>query len=68
MTCSSSCTRPPARLDAELLDKLRGDGLQVNDVDRQAFSSASRSIYAEFAAEVEGGDELLGAVLELGAD
>ncbi len=57
-----------ARLDAELLDKLRGDGLQVNDVDRQAFSSASRSIYAEFAAEVEGGDELLGAVLELGAD
>ena len=57
-----------ARLDAELLDKLRADGLQVNDIDRPAFSAASRPIYAEFAAEVEGGDELLGAVLEVGAD
>jgi TRAP-type C4-dicarboxylate transport system substrate-binding protein len=56
------------RLDAELLDKLRDDGLQVNDIDRPAFSSASRPVYAEFAAEVEGGDELLGTVLEVGAN
>ncbi len=57
-----------ARLDTELLAQLRDDGMLVNDVDRDAFSAASQPIYSEFAAEVEGGDELLVAVLEVGAD
>lgn len=57
-----------ADLDAELLKTLRDDGMQVNDVDREAFSAASRSIYEEFAAEVEQGGELLGAVLDAGAN
>jgi len=57
-----------ASLDAELLSTLRSDGMQINDVDRQAFSAASRPIYEEFAAEVEHGGELLDAVSDAGAD
>ena len=55
-----------ARLDAELLEKLRGDGMQVNEIDRAAFRDASSPIYSEFAARVPAGSELVDAVLSIG--
>ena len=47
------------RLDAELLDALRGAGILVNEVDREAFISAAEPIYAEFGSEVRGGQQLV---------
>ena len=38
-----------AKDDAELLGKLKQAGMQVNDVDKDAFVAASRPIYEEFA-------------------
>jgi len=41
--------------EQELLGKLKQAGMQVNDVDKDAFVSASKSIYEEFGKEVQGG-------------
>ena len=49
------------RMDEELLEELRAGGTLVNEVDREAFAGASEGIYAEFAAEVPGGAELVAA-------
>lgn len=49
-------------LDAELLAALRGEGTAVNESDRARFLAASRPLYEEFAATVEGGADLLEAV------
>ena len=38
-----------------MLGKLKQAGMQVNDVDKDAFVSASKSIYEEFGKEVQGG-------------
>ncbi len=47
------------RLDDELLQEMREAGIEVNDVDRGAFLRASGAVYEEFAAAVEGGQELI---------
>lgn len=47
------------RLDAELVGKLQSAGMQVNEINRAAFVEASQPIYEAFAAEVDGGDELI---------
>jgi len=47
------------RLDRELLDQLRGSGIQVNQPDLAAFTAASQSIYQEFAQSVPGGRALI---------
>ena len=54
-----------ARLDAELLEELRAAGIEVNEADRARFRAASGAIYDEFAAEVDGGGELVRRVGEL---
>ena len=41
-----------ARDDDELLGKLQQSGMQVNEVDKDAFVAASKPIYEEFAKEV----------------
>lgn len=46
------------RLDNELLGELERAGMTVNEIDRQRFLDASRSIYEAFANEVAGGREL----------
>ena len=51
-----------AALDAELLASLREEGTAVNEADRARFLVASRAVYDEFAATVEGGAELLEGV------
>ena len=41
--------------EEELLGKLKQAGMQVNDVDKDAFVAASKPIYEEFGKEVPGG-------------
>ena len=46
-----------AKDDTELLGKLKQAGMQVNDVDQNAFVTASKPIYEEFGKEVPGAKE-----------
>jgi tripartite ATP-independent transporter DctP family solute receptor len=48
-----------ARDDEDLLGKLKQAGMQVNEVDKDAFVAASKSIYDEFGKEVAGAKELI---------
>jgi tripartite ATP-independent transporter DctP family solute receptor len=45
--------------DEELLGKLRQAGMQVNEVDKDAFVAASRSVYDEFGKEGPGAKEAI---------
>jgi tripartite ATP-independent transporter DctP family solute receptor len=54
-----------AELDADLLDKLRRAGMQVNEADRDAFIGASGAIYREFAAAVPEGQALIDRAMAL---
>jgi tripartite ATP-independent transporter DctP family solute receptor len=51
-----------ARLEEELLGVIKDAGVEVNEADKQAFIDASGPIYDEFAASIEGGDELIARV------
>ena len=55
-----------AELETELLDVIKEAGVEVNEADKDAFITASKPIYEAFAGEVEGGQELIDAVLALG--
>jgi tripartite ATP-independent transporter DctP family solute receptor len=55
-----------AKMETELLDVIKAAGVEVNEADKDAFIAASGAIYEAFAAEVEGGQELIDAVLALG--
>src|SRR5438046_6114939 len=55
-----------ARDDADLLAKLKQAGMQVNDVDKDAFIGASKPIYEEFGKEVPGAKELIDRAVALG--
>jgi Bacterial extracellular solute-binding protein, family 7 len=48
-----------AKLDEDLKQKLIDGGMAVNEADREAFVAASQPVYEQFAAEVEGGKELI---------
>ncbi len=54
-----------ARDDSDLLGKLKQAGMQVNDVDQEAFVSASKPIYEEFGKEVPGAKELIDRAVSL---
>lgn len=47
------------RLDNELLAKLKEAGMEVNEVDKDAFIAASQGIYDEFAKEVPEGKDMI---------
>ena len=49
--------------DDRLLEELKSAGMEVNEVDREAFVDASKPIYDAFATEVEGGQALIDAAL-----
>lgn len=53
------------RLDEETLVKMRDEGMEVNEVDFDAFVEASQAIYDKFAEEVDGGQELIDTVASL---
>ncbi|BAU46704.1 C4-dicarboxylate ABC transporter [Sulfurifustis variabilis] len=54
-----------ARLDGELLDKMKAAGMQVNEADKDAFVKASKPVYDEFGKEVKGAKELIDRSLAL---
>ncbi|MGC1505289.1 MAG: TRAP transporter substrate-binding protein [Sulfitobacter sp.] len=55
-----------AELEASLLKVIEDAGVAVNTADKDAFIAASKPIYEQFAAEVEGAQEMIDAVLALG--
>jgi tripartite ATP-independent transporter DctP family solute receptor len=55
-----------AKDDEELLVKLKAAGMQVNEVDKNAFIAASKPIYDEFGKEVQGAKELIDRAVALG--
>lgn len=52
--------------ETELLGKLKQSGMQVNDVDKDAFIAASKPIYEEFGKEVSGAKPLVDKAVALG--
>jgi tripartite ATP-independent transporter DctP family solute receptor len=52
-----------AELDETLLAKLKEAGMQINEVDKQAFIAASNAIYKEFATQVPDGQALIDKAL-----
>jgi TRAP-type C4-dicarboxylate transport system substrate-binding protein len=54
------------RQETELLAKLKQAGMQVNEVDKEAFIKASAGIYADFGKEVEGAKPLIDKAVALG--
>jgi tripartite ATP-independent transporter DctP family solute receptor len=52
--------------ETDLLDKLKKAGMQVNEVDKNAFISASKPIYDEFSKEVTGARDLIERAVTLG--
>ncbi|MEZ5931473.1 MAG: TRAP transporter substrate-binding protein [Alphaproteobacteria bacterium] len=54
-----------AKVEGELRDSLQAGGMEFNVADRDAFVAASAPIYEQFAAEVEGGKDLIDRVLAL---
>ncbi|MEQ8355207.1 MAG: TRAP transporter substrate-binding protein [Kiloniellaceae bacterium] len=55
-----------AALETDLLEKLKAGGIQVNTADKDAFIAASKPVYDEFSASMDGGKELIDTVLKLG--
>jgi TRAP-type C4-dicarboxylate transport system substrate-binding protein len=55
-----------AKDDADLLAKLKQAGMQVNEVDKDAFIAASKPIYEEFGKEVPGAKEVIDRAVALG--
>lgn len=54
-----------ARLEEDLLGKLKAGGITVNTADKDAFIAASKPIYEEFAKTVKGGQDLIDTVQSL---
>nr|ADI21681.1 TRAP-type C4-dicarboxylate transport system, periplasmic component [uncultured Rhizobium sp. HF0130_09F11] len=51
--------------DEKLLKELEESGMKVNQADRQAFVDASKPLYEKFAAEVDGGQEMIDKAMSL---
>jgi len=54
-----------AKLDNELVEKMKKSGIAVNEADKAAFVAASKSIYDEFSKEVPTGKALIDKSLSL---
>jgi tripartite ATP-independent transporter DctP family solute receptor len=55
-----------AKADTDLLAKLKQAGMQVNEVDKDAFIAASKPIYEAFGKEVAGAQPLIDHAVALG--
>jgi tripartite ATP-independent transporter DctP family solute receptor len=55
-----------AAADTDLLAKLKQSGMQVNEVDKDAFIAASKPVYDDFSKEVAGARELIDRAVALG--
>ena len=56
-----------AKMDEELLGKLKQTGIKVNEADKQAFQKASKSIYDDFSSEVPNGKQMIEKAIALGS-
>lgn len=54
------------RMEGDLLAKIKAAGVQVNEVDKDAFIAASGPIYAEFGESVKGAKPLIDRAIALG--
>ena len=54
-----------AKLDGELIGKMKTSGIAVNEADKPAFVAASKAVYEEFAKEVPTGKQLIDKSLSL---
>ncbi|MGE4043032.1 TRAP transporter substrate-binding protein [Pseudolabrys sp.] len=54
-----------AKLDDELVDKMKKSGIAVNEADKPAFVAASKGVYDEFSKEVPLGKKLIDDSLAL---
>jgi tripartite ATP-independent transporter DctP family solute receptor len=52
--------------ETDLLAKLKAAGMQVNEVDKEAFIKASKGVYDEFGGEVAGAKPLIDKAVALG--
>ncbi len=55
-----------AKDDEELLKKMKASGIQVNEVDKDAFIKASKPVYDDYAKEVKVAKELIDRAIALG--
>jgi tripartite ATP-independent transporter DctP family solute receptor len=55
-----------AKEETELLGKLKQAGMQVNEVDKNAFIAASKGIYEDFGKDVAGAKPLIDKAVALG--
>ncbi len=55
-----------AKLDDDLLTKIKSAGVKVNEADKDAFIAASKPVYEEFAKEVPAGGKLVEQAIALG--
>ena len=55
-----------AKLDDELLGKIKAAGVKVNEADKDAFIAASKDVYQEFGKEVPEGGKLVDKAIALG--
>ncbi len=55
-----------AKMESDLLGKLKAGGMQVNEPDKAAFVAASKGIYQEFSDTVPGGQEMVDKAIGLG--
>lgn len=51
-----------ARVEDELLGKLKESGIEINTADKDAFIAASKPVYDEFASSVDGGADLIKSI------
>jgi tripartite ATP-independent transporter DctP family solute receptor len=56
-----------AKMDKDLLGKIKEAGLKVNEADKAAFQKASKPVYDEFAQEVPNGKEMIDKAIALGS-
>ncbi len=54
-----------AKLETDLLDKLKAGGMIVNEPDKPAFVTASKAIYDEFSSSVPGGGAMVEKAINL---
>jgi TRAP-type transport system periplasmic protein len=55
-----------AKAEVDLLTKMKAAGMQVNEVNKDAFIAASKPIYEEFGTEVAGAKTLIDKAVALG--
>jgi len=54
-----------AKMETDLLSKLKAGGMAVNEPDKAAFVKASKGIYDEFSGSVAGGKEMVDKAISL---